>query len=130
MCGHDSRGPLLRSSTVHPTLNWYAGLSSDAMRGMVQAFRKATKVKLHRDYIQNSAAAAAAIAAGSRARGDGGLPVNALDLSQCKSAAELHAEHFFCAIPALQCAPRACLSRICGLSRGTAGMRQQSRQAQ
>ena len=90
------------------------------MRGMVQAFRKATKVKLHRDYFQSSAAAAA-IAAGSRGRGDGGLPVNALDLSQCRSsAAELHAEHFLHAIPTLQCAPRACLSKI------TAGMRQQA----
>lgn len=64
-------------------------------------------MKLHRDYIQSSAAAAA-IAAGSRERGDGGLPVKALDLSQCRSALELHAVHFFGAIPTLQCAPRAC----------------------
>ena len=94
-------GPLLKSLLAHPTVGRFAGLSGEAVRGMVQAFRRATKVKLHRDHIQSSAAAAA-IAAGSRGRGDGGLPVNALDLSQCKSAAELHAEHFFGAIPTLQ----------------------------
>ena len=88
---------------------------------MVQAFTRATKVKLHRDYIQ-SLAAAAAIAAGSRGRSDGGLPVNALDLSQCKSAAELRAEHFFGAIPTLQYAPRACLNRLCSLSGDTASI--------
>ena len=89
---------------AHLSPGLFAGLSGEAVRGMVQAFTRATKVKLHRDYIQGSEAAAA-IAAGSRGRGDGGLPVNALDLSQCKAAAELHAEHFFSAIPTLQCAP-------------------------
>ena len=95
------RAPAEDFDSAPDRLGRFAGLSGEAVRGMVQAFRRATKVKLHRDHIQSSAAAAA-IAAGSRGRGDGGLPVNALDLSQCKSAAELHAEHFFGAIPTLQ----------------------------
>ena len=78
-----------------------AGLNPDAVCGMVQAFRMATKIKLHGDYLTGSPAAVA-IAAGSRARGPQGLPVIALDMSQCRRATELHAQQFFDAIPTLQ----------------------------
>lgn len=78
-----------------------AGLDATAVCGMVQAFRRATKIKLHGDYL-NSPAAVAAIAAGSRGRGEGGLPVHALDISHSRSATELHAKHFYGAIPTLQ----------------------------
>ena len=78
-----------------------AGLSPDAVGGMVQAFRRATKIKLHANYLAGPSAAAA-IAAGSRRRGEQGLPVDALDMSQCRRATELHAQQFFDAIPTLQ----------------------------
>ena len=78
-----------------------AGLQPDAVCGMVQAFGRATKIKLHGDYLTGPSAAAA-IAAGSRARGKQGLPVDALDMSQCRRATELHAQQFFDVIPTLQ----------------------------
>lgn len=78
-----------------------AGLDANALRGMVHAFRRATKIKLQGRHLK-STAAAAAIAAGSRDRGEQGLPVVSLDMSSCRDATELHAKHFFDAIPTLE----------------------------
>lgn len=77
------------------------GVSATALQGMVKAFSRASKVRVHPSLV-HMPTLASAIARGAQARVQG-APLESLDLSNCRSLSERSLLDIFSTIHSIRC---------------------------
>ncbi|BDA46237.1 probable EIN3-binding F-box protein 1 [Coccomyxa sp. Obi] len=82
------------------TLKLPAGVSATALQGMVKAFSRASKVRVHPSLV-HMPTLGSAIARGAQARVQG-APLESLDLSNCRSLSEHSLLSLFTTIPSIR----------------------------